>query len=124
MRATIRYFHSPDIDIDNYQPGDPTNVGFLLQLFVGPSDGQGEESFDVVVCTPKWLQEQVMREGAIFGRHHLVVDRYDVDFIKQTLIDAVNSQKGADWPTLALKLATIGRWEFEDYAKERPDSEH
>lgn len=124
MRATIRYFHSPDIDIDNYQPDDPTNVGFLLQLFVGPSDGQGEESFDVFVCTPKWLQEQVMRERAIFGRHHLVVDRYDVEFIKQTLIDAVNTKKAADWPTLALKLATIGRWEFEDYKNERPDSEH
>jgi hypothetical protein len=53
VRAEVRRFHSPDIaDLAAYAPPDPTSFAFLLQVMAGPKQGEGEESFDVEVCTP------------------------------------------------------------------------
>lgn len=62
MRAAIKAFHSPDVDpdpdLDHFTPADDADVGILVQLLVGPAGEQGEESFDVVVCTPRWLERE------------------------------------------------------------------
>jgi hypothetical protein len=42
---------------------------------LGPRDGEGEESFDIVVCTPKWLAEKYGPADALVGLHKLIVDR-------------------------------------------------
>jgi len=44
---------------------------------VGPKDQPGEESFDVEVCTPKFLLNRYGREEVIIGRHFLIVFEYD-----------------------------------------------
>jgi Immunity protein 8 len=49
-------------------------------MFVGPSDGSGEESFDITVCTAEWLAHVCRKAGGIYNpRHHLVVDFGDFD---------------------------------------------
>lgn len=56
MKAAIRQLHSPDIDdLKCWSPAEPECFGFLLQALVGPSDGEGEEPFDFVVCSPNGL---------------------------------------------------------------------
>ncbi|WP_205857175.1 immunity 8 family protein [Phytoactinopolyspora endophytica] len=115
MRAAIRSFYSADVDIDAYVPEDPENDGVWLRLLVGPADGPGEESFDVLVCTPLWLRKAVSREGPRIGRHHLIVDPFDLSEAKEFLARQVASVEAPDWPTLGDKLARLGYWEFEDY---------
>jgi hypothetical protein len=52
MQAELKRLHSPDvIDLNAFRPNGP--FGFLLQAMVGPQGAEGDEAFDVVVCTPE-----------------------------------------------------------------------
>lgn len=115
MRATVRRFHSPDVDLPSFRPVDPQGVGVLVQMMVGPRDQEGEESFDVVVCTPRWLGEWVRQHGPALGRHHLVIERWDWSLTEMLLVQLVENEEEDDWPRLASKIGRIGKWEFEDY---------
>lgn len=116
MRAVIKDMHSPDIDITSEQVGDSTDFGLLLQLKIGPLDAPGEESFDVIVCTPAWISRQVEEQGPLIGRHHLIVNTYDLRKIIRYLKGRVEALEAETWPALAEKIGRLGRWEFEDYS--------
>ncbi|WP_456786054.1 immunity 8 family protein [Cellulomonas sp. P5_C5] len=117
MRAALRETYSLDdgVEIDTYVPRDPTNDGVRVRLMVGPADGDGEESFDVLVCTPAWLQEIVDEHGPQLGRHLLLVGTLDLPAAVSFLRDHVEALEAPDWRGLAEKLARVGNWEFEDY---------
>ena len=117
MRAVVRRIHSPDIDLVTGQVEDPEDFGILLQVMVGPVDGPGEESFDVMVCTPAWLARRVREQGPVIGRHYLIVDAYDRDKIEGFLRRRIESLEAEDWGELARKIGRIGMWEFEDYSE-------
>ena len=82
---------------------------------VGPADGPGEESFDVLVCTPRWVERLVQEKGPLIGRHYLIVNQLDIPESVRFLAKQVQSLEAKDWSSLAEKLARIGQWEFEDY---------
>jgi Immunity protein 8 len=123
MRAELRRLHSPDIDdLASYAPSQGT-FGFLLQVMAGPQGGEGEESFDVLVCTLEWLKQNRSRTDLIIGRHYLIVFEYDYERLR-SFIDGYCSQcSGETWQKVAERLGRLGKWEFEDY---KPDfqSEH
>jgi hypothetical protein len=81
----------------------------LLRLSVGPSFSEGEESFDVTVCSPLWLQDECGRDGFVLGRHHLVVLAYNFEFIRRTLVRLVERYSGATWQDVAAKVSRILR---------------
>jgi hypothetical protein len=116
MRAKIRHILSPDLDLQSDTVEEPTNFGALLQLLVGPSDGPGEESFEVIVCTPEWLRREVKEKGPIIGRHYLFVERYNPSQIVRFLHGQVESLEAETWKALGEKIGRIGSWEFEDYS--------
>ena len=115
MRASVRRLDSPEVDLDAFEPDDPANVGILVQIIVGPADAPGEESFDVLVCTPRWLDGWVREEGPLIGRHHLIVESYDAPRIKLYLTSAVEAEGATTWRELTQRIGRLGRWEFEDY---------
>ena len=116
MKASVRRFHSPDVwDLAEYEPEDPEVFGFLLQVLVGPDNGPGEESFDIVVCTPGWLACEIGRGQLRWGRHQLLVHGYDWERISQFVRNEFESPEGETWPEVAEQLGRFGRWEFEDY---------
>jgi hypothetical protein len=45
MRAVVRAIDSPDVDVCGYVSADPENDGVFLQVYAGPADGTGAESF-------------------------------------------------------------------------------
>ena len=117
MKASVRRLHSPDVvDLPGYRPADPEVFGFLLQVMIGPEGGGGEESFDVIVCSPRWLLERHRKEDVIIARHHLIMLEYNYQRLKRTIEDYCEECEAPTWSELALKLGRLGKWEFEDYA--------
>lgn len=82
---------------------------------VGPEGLDGEESFDVLVCTPAWLEDELQRQPGLHGRHHFIVNDFDPHAVEDQLREEIESLEAPDWPALAEKIGRIGRWEFEDY---------
>ena len=116
MKVAIRYLHSPDIyDLTTYVPFDRDNVGFLLQVMAGPETDEGCESFDVQVCTPKWLLNHCSKEEVIIGRHYLIMGEYDYSRLLARISAYCSRIEGSTWEELAEKLGRLGKWEFEDY---------
>ena len=116
MNAELKRVHSPEIDdLENYRPENPTNFAFLLQAMVGPEGEEGEESFDIEVCTPKWLEETYGLTDVAIGRHHLIFQEYNYERIIRTITDFLQLCSGKDWNEIAEKVARLGKWEFEDY---------
>lgn len=115
MRAQLRSFYCTDIEIDTYEPSDPSVDGQWVRMIVGPAIGPGEESFDVLICTPRWLETHVQTEGPIVGRHLLIANRFDLPPLLDRLRDLVNATTGSNWNEVGEKLGRIGHWEFEDY---------
>ena len=115
MRSAIRGMHSPDADdlrnLDQKHPLD--DFGVLVQVLVGPADGPGEESFDVMVCSPKWLARE-LKNGPLVGRHHLFLERWDFPTVERE-IRRLFETDGRSWEELGQRLARFGHWEFEDY---------
>lgn len=115
MRAEIKKIYSPDIDLATFRPQDPESFSFLLRIIAGPEGEEGEESFDVEICTPKWLLETYAQEEVVIGRHHLIVFEYNLERIIQTIKSFCASCFGETWKEVAEKLSRLGQWEFEDY---------
>ena len=116
MRARIRKYHSPDVrNLEEWRPPDPTCLGVLLQVLIGPTDDVGEESFDFMVCTPNWLRKEYGDDGVILGRAHVVVFHYKFASIRARLERLVSSFDASTWDELATKLSRYAHWEFEDY---------
>ena len=116
MRAVIRRFHSPDVDdLESFKPSEPDRFAFLLQILVGPENDQGEESFDVLICTPRWMLEKYSENDVVPGRHMIIVFKYDYERLTDFLRKQVAEVVGETWSDVAQGLSRLGRWEFEDY---------
>lgn len=116
MKAKIRYLHSPDVyDLTSYQPEEKDNFCFLLQVMVGSEHTEGEESFDILVFTPKWLMDNYDRQDVVFGLHSIIVFEYDYERLLATLRTYIESLDEDSWIELGEKINRIGKWEFQDY---------
>jgi hypothetical protein len=89
----------------------------LLQVMIGPENTDWEESFDVVLCTPKWMERKYGRSGIISGYHHLIVFEYNYSRIVRDIEDRCVAAEGHSWRDVATKLSTFGHWEFEGYVE-------
>ncbi len=111
----MRSVSSADADLDTYRPDDPLDAGVTVRFLVGPHDGPGEESFDVVLCTPRWLSGRVQVTGPLLVRHHVVMEPFDLRLGVEQVTRLMQSVSADDWAGVGEKLARIGQWEFEDY---------
>ena len=115
MRAELKCLHCPNIDdLENWSPGDEP-FGIFVQAMIGPSDGPGEESFNLTVCTPEWFAAHKMGNGIVMGSRTLFVSRYDYRMIKAYLERAAQRAEGNSWREIAEGLSWLGEWEFENY---------
>ena len=115
MRAVVKGFHSPDVDLETFAPDDVDDFGILLQIMVGTADAPGEDWFDIMVCTPRWIGQDIESKGPFIGRHTVLVNSYNFTEIRTFLTKIIEVEMASSWEELALKIGRIGRWEFEDY---------
>ena len=122
MRAELKHLHSPDIeDLKSYRPRIDDDFGFLLQMMVGPEGDAGEESFDILVCTPEWIKHRHKIDDLVLGRHFLIVFEYEYNRLLRFLQESCGQCSGETWEEVANKVGRIGKWEFEDYVKGQKD---
>ncbi len=116
MKATVHAVLTIDSEpIESLTPPDPLDMGEWLRVIAAPAGEAGEESFDLIVCTPRWLERESEARGPIVGRHHLIVAEWNPTRIAEVVTDLFESQTGHDWADLGTKLGRLGYWEFEDY---------
>ncbi|QYN48695.1 hypothetical protein GYM73_03455 [Apibacter sp. ESL0432] len=101
--------------LSDYFPLDKFNFNVPIRMIVGESMNKGEESFDLTICTPKWLLQNMKEEDIFFARHYLIVKEYDYARIYNYIKKYVDGLTGDTWDEIGLKLSRIGYWEFEDY---------
>ena len=115
-RARVRAIYTSNMDdLARYVPQDPERFCVSVRAMVGPETGEGEESFDISVCTPKWLEYVCQRDGFVIGRHYLMVNDYNVPHLKKLIVQLIEKCEGSSWREAAEKVGRIGYWEFEDY---------
>lgn len=116
MKAEVKRFHSPDVfDLSKFKPVDEKNFGFLLQVMIGIEGEEGEESFDIYVCTPQRLERQYGKSDVVFGEHLLIVQEYDFPRIQRRILEYVDKIEGETWDEIGALIDRIGKWEFRDY---------
>jgi hypothetical protein len=116
LTPTLRRLHSPDVyDLDSFRPTEADNFCVFIQAMFGSSDDIGEESFDILVCSPRWIEEKIRKDGPVIGRHHIIVNEFNIDVIRGVILRFASECKGSTWHDIALKLSRLGKWEFEDY---------
>lgn len=124
IRAELRALYATDMDVlGTYKPDNIEDFCVVVRAMVGPKGSKGEESFDINVCTPKWLAKKCQVEGFAVGRHYLIVGFYDLATIKTIILKLVEGCDGNSWEEVADKVSRIGYWEFEDY-KPAPETQN
>jgi len=117
MKALLKKIHSLEIedDLNSYWPADPDVFGSWIRAMIGPDDEEGAEYFDMLICTPRWLQGEVEKNDVFLGKGMIIINEYDYDkiiaFIKKQITDC----HADDWLGIAQKLSRISFWEYEDY---------
>jgi len=117
VRAHLKQMYSIElpVSLEEHRPTDPEHFGLSIRLEVGLMGGDATDLFDLFVCTPSWIQEQFTQEGAVWGRHMLLISKYDSNLILQVVTRQMDACQGRDWNEVANKLARFAAWEFEDY---------
>lgn len=115
MQAILKGLHSTDIDVDTYLPDQEDNFGFVLRAMVGPMGEEGEDSFDITVCTPKWLMERYGTSEVLLGLHKLIVFKYDHARLRRFIEKYLMRCSGDSWGEIAQKVSLLGQWEFEGF---------
>lgn len=117
MKAILKEIRSLEIEdiLINYWPEDPEIFGSWIRAIIGPDDQEGGEFFDMLICTPKWLQGEVERNGIFLGKGTIIIDEYNFDKIIVFIKQQISNSCADDWLGITQKLSRISFWEYEDY---------
>lgn len=116
MKPVLKTIYSPDVNsLEKFQPKDPNNFSILIQAMVGPDGEEGQESFDIEICTPRYLLEKVAKQKIVICRHMMVVAEYNYNCIASAIREYLLHCEGTTWSQVAELVARLGKWEFEDY---------
>jgi hypothetical protein len=115
MEAQLRTLLTVDGELlETIATPDPA-FSIVLRAMVGPTNAEGEESFDFNVCSPAWLEAELERLPIIGGRFLLVTREFDAKRIDGYVRNRIAQASGDDWPSVAAKIARWAQWEFQDY---------
>jgi len=116
MKSEIKNIFSPDIQesLELYKPEKDDNFGLLLEIDIGIENEEGADIFNIVLCTPKWVEEFYEKNDMLLGLYHIFVFEYNYEKLYKKLKELMCIE-GKDWDEIATKLSYIGHWEFQDY---------
>jgi hypothetical protein len=115
MLAELRTWDTGDFPPGRNAPEDPEDFEVLIQAAIAPPDQPGGEWFDFLVCTPAWLAKEAVAESYLWGRHRIIVPRWDLNLVLGAIQDLCASAPGPDWATTSAYLSRFGMWEYERF---------
>lgn len=114
MRAELKSLSSVDVDLATYAPHDEAFC-IAVTAEIGAIGEIGADMFQFQVCSPGWLSKELETDLIVSGRHRFFMSQYNYEALEAYVLKRVRQAEGADWCTVAEKLARWGYWEFEDY---------
>lgn len=122
MKAELKGIYSPDADLTDSSAELSADI-LLVQLMIGPENAPGEESFDVIVCTPEGQARAGDSHGTEPNEYTVVLDRIDIALVRRYVNDFLRDLERPTWEELATEISRIGKWEFQDYRRSPGESE-
>lgn len=117
MKARLKGISSIDLPGGAPElPADPTNCWIVVQADIGAADGDAADEFTFYVCTPAKLMSVFEQEEYVFGKHLLIVPRFDWQVVEMAISTICEQVDGETWEELAEELHVYGGWEFHRYA--------
>ena len=106
MKPILKNFYSTYIEVplSDYTPSSPSVFGLLARLIVGEQEMEGEESFDIMICTPQWLLSNYNSSDIIYVRQHLIVFEYNYQRIYTKIQSLIEGCEGENWDEIGLKI--------------------
>ncbi|MCY1399161.1 Immunity protein 8 [compost metagenome] len=74
-----------------------------LRLSIGIEDADGADDFELVLCTPTWLERNVWEP--LWGRHFLIVRDFNCQSIFELVSKKISQCDGDSWLDVGGKLA-------------------
>lgn len=105
--------------LEDYIPTEKNSFGLWVTFSIGPSSEDGGSIYQLLVCTPSWLESKTTKGNIFWGRHMLVIDSFDAKLIKnsvdQLIVELANQFPNDNDDEIAEKIARYAHWEYEDY---------
>ncbi|WP_392561892.1 immunity 8 family protein [Orbus sturtevantii] len=114
MKICLKAIDCMHHDHISYIPEDGNLISITLSLSIGSSKTDGADYFDLFVCSPEWLSKHQWVPEIL--RHTLIVRKYDLDEITETINKYIEKCTCKTWQETAQKLSRYFAWEFEDYS--------
>ncbi len=134
VRAELKSLYSPDAlsapDLSMWQPTDPSNFAIYLQAFIGPGVDEASDSFDVLLCTPRWLGDNWDHPGVgkyglsaqvKSGRGLVLMQRWDYSELDDAIRRLCSTMIGKTWADVADRIGRHLPWEFDSRFDEEQD---
>ncbi|MCB9093011.1 MAG: hypothetical protein H6620_10680 [Halobacteriovoraceae bacterium] len=116
MKSEIKSILAESENFDkSFHPEDIHNFNFLLRILIGPSGENVQESFDIEVCSTKWIEENLSDDEVMIGRHTLIMKEYNFISLRKRILKLFAAKTGGSWKEIATYFSRYGHWEFEDY---------
>lgn len=100
-----------DVPLKDYSPSDPGCVGILVDAYIGSAGEPGDDIFEFLVRTPRYLTDELAQKGPLFGRDYILLDHYDFQLVWNRIDALCKDIEGPDWETVARRLGRYGLWE-------------
>jgi len=107
----LKSLHSPDLE-EPALPADPACCSVLVQAIIGPPGEPGEESFDFLVVTPAYLEQQA---HVRWGRGLLIVPEFAWATVRLMLAKLLPMAARESWSAIGAELNKEMHWEFDNY---------
>lgn len=102
-----------EIGLYDYVPQIEGCIDVWMTFTIGFSESKGGDLFQLHICSPEWIRRNTW--VARWGRHMLIVDKYDPEKIISTVNELLQSIDADNWLVAATKISRFLDWEFEDY---------
>lgn len=115
----IKSIHSPDVEIDLWQPDTQADVCFLLEVEIGEAGKERADVFQLMVATPEGLRQKsdiIGREFSVLSDRALVTfSEFSWRHLHQQLTVIIEKCTASSWEESVLRLQRYFSWEYEDY---------
>ncbi len=117
MKSKINYFRYLGLDYDPlylYQPEDISMFRLWLEVSVGVEGEEGEEVFQIFICSQKWLEKKIKEYTFFVGLHAIIMDEYNYDNLCR-ILNSLFCIEGSNYEEISNKLGQIALSEHQQY---------